>query len=231
MRTHPLTRRRRLSAALIAYAAGVMPSAQRHWADAMRNEAAYMADDREALRWAVGCLRAAHLARLRGLYLLDVPAVLVFGALLAAFRAFDVVFPTLLTMAYRLDASGATAGLGRMTPGDDYQRLIPLMAAIPSWVHALSAAGGACYLVAVVCLLGRRRAAAVALLLGVGVELTLTVLGRMLARDVGVAAVPDPSLLAAIVLPFVLPLLVALAAWSGSRRPPYRFPRARPGSA
>jgi len=44
------TPRRRLSGALVRLAAGVMPSSLQHWADAMRNELAYMTDDREALR-------------------------------------------------------------------------------------------------------------------------------------------------------------------------------------
>jgi len=218
MSTHPDTPRRRISEALIRHAASVMPSALQHWADAMRNELAYMTDDREALRWAIGCLGAAHVARLRGLYLLDVPAVRAVGVVLAAFRAFDTMLPTLLTIAYRLGASGTTERLGRMTPGDDYHRLVPLMEAIPSWVHALSIAGGACYLIAIVCLLGRRRAAHVALLLGVSVEFALKVLGRLIVADVGVAAVPHPSFLAAVLLPVVLPLLLAFAAWSGSRR-------------
>lgn len=216
--THPQTVRRRLAGAVMSYAARVMPSDQREWAEAMRNELPSVADDGEALQWAIGCLSAAHVARLRGLHLLDVAAVRVVGVIVAAFRAFDVLLPTVLTAAYRMGAFGATEGLGRMTPGDDYRRLIPLMEAIPTWMHAASVACGACYLIAAVGLLGRRRPAYIALLLGVGVELVLTLFGRSIVADVGVAAVPDPSFLAAVLLPFVLPLLLAFAAWSGSQR-------------
>lgn len=212
------TPRRRLSRALMRHVASVMPASQRHWADAMRNELSAMADDRAALRWAIGCIAAACIARMRGLYLLDVAAVRVVGVFLAGFRAFDVVFPTLLTTAYRLGALETTDRLGAMTPGDDYHRLIPLMEAIPTWIHALSIAGGMCYLAAIVFLLRRRRTAYIVLLVGVCIELALKMLGRLLVDHVGVAAVPDPSFLSAVILPFVLPLLLTLAAWSGSRR-------------
>jgi hypothetical protein len=215
---HSESTRRRLADALVRGAGRVMPPGHQPWADAMRNEMAYTADDHEALRWAIGCLRAASLARIRGLYLLDVPAVRAAGALFATLRAFGAVFPTLLTLAYRQGSLGMTERLGRMTPGDDFHRLVPLMEAIPVWVHALAAAEGACYLAAVICLLARWRAAYVALLAGVSLEFVLTVFGRALETEVGVAAVPDPSFLAAVLLPFVLPLLLALAAWSGSRR-------------
>jgi len=195
-----------------------MPPAMRPWAAAMQNELAYVGNDREALRWAVGCLWAAHVARIRGLYLLDVAAVRAVGAFMATFRAFGAVFPTLLTIAYYRGAVGMTESLGSMTAGDDYRRLVPLMEAIPSWVHALATAEGACYLVGAVCLLVRRRAAYIALLFGVSLELVLTLFGRSLQAEVGVAAVPNPSFLAAVILPFALPLLLAFAAWSGSRR-------------
>jgi hypothetical protein len=105
-----------------------------------------------------------------------------------------------------------------MTPGDDYQRLVPLMEAIPAWLHALSVAGGTCYLLAILFLLGRRRAAHFALLAGVSLGLAATILGRPIIAEVGVRAVPNPSFLSAVLLPIVLPLLVALAALSGSRR-------------
>jgi hypothetical protein len=109
-------------------------------------------------------------------------------------------------------------GLGRMTPGDDYRRLVPLMEGIPLWAHVLAVAAGACYSLAIVCLVRRRRAASVALMLGVAIEVMGTVMVRPIIEEIGVRAVAQPSLLAAVILPLVLPLLLALAAWSGSRR-------------
>jgi hypothetical protein len=195
----------------------VMPREEQRWADAMQNEMAYVADDGEACRWAIGCVRAAHAARLRALYLLDVAVVRYGGVLLAAFLAFDAFFATALTLAYRLGALGTAERLGGMTAGDDYQRLVPLMEGIPVWAHVLSVAGGACYLAALGCLLRRRRVAQIALLLGVGIHVVGDVLLRPIIAAIGIAAVPDPSFLAAVLLPVALPLLLALAAGSGSR--------------
>jgi ABC-type transporter Mla maintaining outer membrane lipid asymmetry permease subunit MlaE len=211
------TRRRRFAGALVRYAARVMPREQQHWADAMQNEMAYMTDDGEACRWAIGCVRAAHAVRLRALYLLDVAVVRYLGALLAAFLAFDSLFATALTLAYRLGAFGAAEQLGGMTAGDDYRRLIPLMEGIPVWAHVIAVAGGACYLAAVGCLLRRRRSAQIALLLAVGIHVVGNTLVQPIIAAIGIAAVPDPSFFAAVLLPAALPLLLALAAGSGSR--------------
>ena len=170
------------------------------------------------MRWAIGRLGAAIATRMRRLYLLDVLAVRAAGVMLALFCAADVTLPTAMTAAYRLGALGATQDLGRMTPADDYQRLVPLMEAIPAWLHVLLLAAGACYLVAVVCLLRRRRAAYPALLLGVTLGLATRLLARPIVDATGVTVVASPSFVAAALLPVGLPLLLAFAAWSGSRR-------------
>src|SRR5688572_26000369 len=163
----PSTRRRRLAVVLLEFTARAMPAALRHWASAMRNELPYV-HDRDVVRWSVGCAVVAVATRLRRLYLLDVLIVRIGGLLLAVFCAFDSVLPTMLTIAYRRGARGATEGLARATPGDDYQRLVAVIEVIPDWLHALLMIAGACYVVAAVCLSLRRRAACVILLLGVG---------------------------------------------------------------
>jgi uncharacterized protein (TIGR03435 family) len=193
-----------------------MPAELSRWAEAMRGEIASM-DDREALSWAAGCLRAAHAARLRALYLLDSTVIRATGVLLMALRVFDVMLPTLMTSAYKLGALATTEALGRATPGDDYQRLVPLMEAIPLWLHLLAILAGCAYLVAMWRVLKRHRSAGIALLLGVAVELAATVFGRSVAAGVGVTVVASPSIIATIVLPVVLPLLLAAAVWTGSR--------------
>jgi hypothetical protein len=98
------------------------------------------------------------------------------------------------------------------------RRLIPLMDAIPAWLHVVLVAAGVCYLVTAVCLLARRRAASPVLLAGVTIELCATALSRPILAAVGVVVTPDPPVLAAVLLPVVFPLLLAAAAWSGSRR-------------
>jgi hypothetical protein len=179
---------------------------------------AYVADDRSALRWAVGGVGTAYRTRLRHLWLLDVAAIRAAGVLLTLFRAFDVTLPSMMTAAYRLGTVGLTEGLGRMTPGDDYQRLIPLMDAIPAWLHAMLVTAGICYLVTAICLLARRRTASLVLLAGVILEFFSQALSRPILAPADVIVTPNPSVLAAVLLPVVFPLLLAVAAWSGSRR-------------
>ncbi len=55
---------RRLAVRLVLHAASVLPGAGAPWAEAMRHELDYIADDLAALRWAFGCLVASYRARL-----------------------------------------------------------------------------------------------------------------------------------------------------------------------
>jgi pimeloyl-ACP methyl ester carboxylesterase len=55
---------RRLAVNFVRHAAWVMPHARSQWADAMRRELDYIADNAEALRWAVGCILASYRASL-----------------------------------------------------------------------------------------------------------------------------------------------------------------------
>jgi hypothetical protein len=52
------TRSRRLAVTLARHAARVLPGAT--WAQAMRHELDYIADDKAALRWAFGCMLASY---------------------------------------------------------------------------------------------------------------------------------------------------------------------------
>lgn len=212
--------RRRFAEALVRHAVRLLPREQQRWADAMRNEIAYIVDDGDACRWALGCLRAAQVARLRALYLLDLAIVRYSAGVLAAFLAIDALFATALTLAYRLGAYGTAERLGGMTAGDDYERLVPLMEGIPYSAHLLAVAGGACYFAAVGYLLRRRRIAGIALLVGVSMHLATTAIVQPVIATTGVAAVPDPTWLASFVLPVLLPMLLALAALSGARARP-----------
>ena len=58
------SRFRRLALAVAKHAARVLPSAPSSWAQAMRHELDYIADDKAALRWAFGCMLASYKAKL-----------------------------------------------------------------------------------------------------------------------------------------------------------------------
>jgi hypothetical protein len=210
--------KRRLAQALARHAVRVMPSALAQWARAIGNELAYLTDDRAALRWALGGVGAAYRIRLSHLWLLDIGAIRVAGVLLMLFRAFDVMLPSMMTTAYRLHGDVLTDRLGRMTPGDDYHRLIPLMNAIPAYLHAMLVTAGTCYIVAALCLLARRRTASVLVLAAVVIEFSSQVFSEPILAATGVVVTTNRSVLVAILLPIAFPLLLAGAAWSGSRR-------------
>jgi hypothetical protein len=57
------SRFRRWAVAFTRHAARVLPSAPSSWAQAMRHELDYIADDKAALRWAFGCMLASYKAK------------------------------------------------------------------------------------------------------------------------------------------------------------------------
>ena len=135
-----------------------------------------------------------------------------------AFKVVDDLFATLLTLAYRLAQSQAAGFLGRQTPGDDYQRLAPLMDAVPIWLHGLWVAAAVLYLGAIVLILLHRRQAYAWVLLAFGFELAASLLGRPIVAASGVVVNPNPSFLAAVVIPFIVPLGLAAVLWLAARR-------------
>lgn len=176
----------------------------------MSHELAYVSSDREALQWAIGCVVAAHITRVRQLGGASV-TVRAASAALALFLAFDVTLPSLGTAVYSVGGLGHLGFLAGLVPGDDLWRLVPLVQAIPIWLHLLLVAAGASYVVAAGVLFGRSSAARVLLVVGMG----LSVASSWLARDIVTAVgpiTPDPSLLSTILVPVALPLLAAIVA-------------------
>ncbi len=215
------SRVRRIAVRLAEGAGAIAPVEQRAWAAAMRNEMDYVANDREALGWAAGSLRAAMTERLRTVQVPDGPGVRMLLVLVLLVLVFNDVFATALTAAYRLGFLPVARGLGELTPGDDYARLIPLMENIPLWLHALKAAGAALYAFTILRLAGRGRVSWVPVALAIGFEIAATVLGEPVIERIGVRADPNPSMIA-LALPFVVPLGLALYLWRMRRPAPAR---------
>jgi hypothetical protein len=132
---------------------------------------------------------------------------------LLAFKALDAFFATALTFAYRMDLLGAAKGLGQLTAGDDYTRFIPLMEAVPLWLHGLWVLAGVLYLIAIAFVLVGIRRAHIPVLAALGIEIMATVMGRPIIEATGVIVNPNPSVIATVVIPFALPLLLALVLW------------------
>lgn len=210
--------KRRLASQVAELARLVMPASRQRWAEAMWSELQHVEDDGQALRWAFGCLMAAFSERLNEWPVSDFILVRMAVVMLVAFKLFDNLFATLMTIAYRLSAMGAVESFGRSTPGDDYGRLIPLMEAVPGWLHGMWVAAGVCYVLAVVLYFRRSRAAFILVLLAVGLEQAAQMLGRPIIAATGVVVNPNPSLILTLIIPFVVPLLIGLPMWLSGRR-------------
>lgn len=211
---------RRLAIALVDHAAAILPKEKSAWADAMRREIQHIERDSEALAWAAGCAVASYVERSRLGSLLQLIWVRRIVALFLLLRAVDLLFATVLTLAYRLNLLKLAGFLGAFTPGDDYRRLIPLLNATPWWVHAFWVAGSLFCAVAACELLRNRRGAfpafAAAWILGCAGELVASALPEYHAvfsnRPQGLA--PDYLIPAARVL---MPVMVAAALWAHAR--------------
>lgn len=207
-----MTFTRRMALRIAGHASRWMPPARQPWAAAMRGELDCVADDREALGWAAGCLRVSLGERLRSVYVPDSPAIRVAIAVPLLLLLCNDLFPTVITAAYRLGLIDLTRALGRATPGDDFTRLIPLMENLPLWLHALTSAAAVLYAFTVLRLLARARVSWIPVMLAVALEAAAGILGRPLIEAIGVRADPHPSLLATIVA-WAPPLGAALYLW------------------
>jgi hypothetical protein len=186
-----------------------MTRASSDWATAMENELAYV-PDREALRWAIGCCGAAYRTRLAQLadeHLF----VRTLGAAVVLFCAFEVTLPSLLTIAHRAGVLSDAGFLVSLVPHDGAERLVPLLHAVPIWLHVLAASAGASYIGGVVLLFAKVPRASACIVAGVGVALAPRVLAEPILAPIG-RVTATPSFLSAVLLPIAAPLLVAILA-------------------
>ena len=153
---------RRLSRQLISAAIHVSPCEREEWAQAMSREADEIPDDREALRWALGCLQASCHERLRSMRLTSWWPVRWGMALWTALLAIDTLFYAGITLTYKL---------GLFTDPDP--RNIPLLEVTPLWEPMLIGATGVVFLFAAVLILRCSRAAFGAVVVPLAIALLL----------------------------------------------------------
>jgi hypothetical protein len=109
----------------------VLPPGRSSWAPAMRMEAQHIDDDRKALSWALGCLRAGCAARLDALrprHLLTLHSLAV--AWIAMFIV-SGIFNVSIALATRLRLHGVAAAMGSLIEGFHYDRFVPFADAMP----------------------------------------------------------------------------------------------------
>ena len=139
-----------LSRQLINVAMRVSPRSREGWAQAMSREFDEIADDQEAMRWALGCLQASCHERLRSMKLTSSWPVRWGMALWIALLAID-------TLAYAEHA--LTYKLALSIEPYPFPQGIPLLQATPLWEPLLTMVVGVMFLVAVVLIVKRSRAA------------------------------------------------------------------------
>lgn len=158
---------RQLAKALGRHARFIMPADRAFWAEALRNELAHIDDDGAALRWAFGGVMTSYLERATSLFAsTPTRALLVLPTL---FVATQDAFAQLMTLAWRLHATGYLEFAGAITPGDDYRRFIPLMDAMPAWYLVGGFVAGLLTVAAAIQLLLRGRSATLLFIAGVAI--------------------------------------------------------------
>ena len=192
------------------HASHVMPS--KDWGEAMQAELDVIEDDREALRWAAGCVYAGYNERLNAVlqtwYARSALACLI---ALLALREF---FAPLLILSYRMKYWGLAHLLGLRTAGEDYRRLIPVMDATPSWLPVLWMAAGLLFLVALWRMLRRMDGSIAPFFLAVGFDLVGIWAIQSVQASTGVIITPNPIVRASGVL---LTLWVGFLLWRTMR--------------
>ncbi|HEX4637609.1 MAG TPA: hypothetical protein VH189_15600 [Rhizomicrobium sp.] len=205
---------RQVANALMRHATWVMPSSDKAWGDAMQNEMQSIEEDREALRWAVGCLIASYGERTLGL-LHSRPARWTLASLtsLLAMREF---FAPAMVMAYRLQDQWLLQLFGAQTAGHDYHRFTPLLETVPSWILMFWIVSGLLYVGAIWRLLRKAGAAYVPFFLALIMDMTGSLMNRPFEIASGVVVNPHALVNAGAVL---LPCLMGMMFWGMARGP------------
>jgi hypothetical protein len=144
---------RRLTGQIISAAMHVSPRDRQEWAQAMSREADEIPNDREALRWALGCLLASWYERWKSMRLTSWWPVRWGMALWLALVASDGLAYAGFTLAYKLGLSP------ELYP---YPPNIRLLGVTPLYDPIMALVAGVVLLVAVVLILRRKRGAFVA---------------------------------------------------------------------
>jgi hypothetical protein len=142
----PARLERLLALRLVRHAVFMLPRRSAAWAAAMQHETEYIQRDREALRWAIGCVSAAYLQRIVSLNVIHTTVI---RWALAVFIA-----------SWSLTAFFAAFLLGlKMTGRTELD-------AVPAWSLLLDGVAGVFYIAGVYCLMRKRFSSVWVLLAG-----------------------------------------------------------------
>jgi hypothetical protein len=153
----PLPVARSLALTLMSLATMLLPGNRVQWGAAMRAEMQHIGGDRQALRWAIGCLHSALFERLRSQPWIESRWVRIGLALWALDRAADHLCDTCLVLSYKFPHLGLSRLLWQCAQGSDYQQLIPLFDATANWELMACLVSCALYMLAIFSLFARPR--------------------------------------------------------------------------
>ncbi len=125
-----------LSRQFISVAMHVSPCEREEWAQAMSREVDAIPSEREALRWALGCLQAVCLERLKSMKPTTWWLVRWGIALWIALLAIDTLAYAGITLTYKLQAWRAIPILGLLK--EHYLWNVPLLEVTPLWEPLLT---------------------------------------------------------------------------------------------
>jgi hypothetical protein len=129
--------RRRLAQHALRLSAALLPSERISWAAVMRSEAQHLDDDREALSWALGSVRAGAVERLRALRLRRLFSPHALGILWIVIFIVSSAFNVSVALAARLGYQRTATTLGWWMREFQYERFVPLADAMPIGLFVL----------------------------------------------------------------------------------------------
>ncbi|MDE2182852.1 MAG: hypothetical protein KGJ78_07505 [Alphaproteobacteria bacterium] len=187
----------------------------------MRFEVQEIEDDGEALHWAMGCVLAGY--REGAMIALQAKPARWLFAIVMLGLAWREFFAPLLTLAYKLGDAPLARLLGRLTPGDDYRRFIPLMDATPLWIQAMWVMSAVLLIAAAVALLWKKRAAFGLFASAMLLEIAGTLISRQIPAYHAAFAFTSFHWMRDVAIPaaqIVSPVLMAVALWAMTERTP-----------
>jgi hypothetical protein len=213
---------REVSRVLVSHARIVMPESRAFWAEGMMNELGHIDDDGPALRWAMGGVMTAYLERASAFF--GSGAVRGLLVLPLLFETMQAVFAQIMTVAWRMGATGMLGVMGAQTPGDDYHRFIPLLQLVPNWYVASGFVAGALVLASAVQLVRRRPSAVLLFLAGIVIGILAEALVHRVSgyNDAArqVFQFKEVRTMRDLVIPItaeLMPVLIACSLWLATR--------------
>ena len=197
----PANIERRLALRLVRHATFVLPRGAASWGVAMRHEIEHIDSNRDALRWAVGCVSTGYLRRLASLSVVHTTAI---RWLLAVFIVSWTAPAFLAISLFHLKLTGQSAS-------------VPLLDALPTWSFVLDGIAGLLYAAGVYCLIRKKASSVWVLLAGTAVN-GIACIGQVSA--VLGASEPDPPAqeLLRTYLTYALHFCVIFVLWHGFAR-------------